>query len=62
MTDHFPDTKKMVPERVVLLPDAFDALQRRLDEPGQYDPRVAKVLSTTAPWDKDCDKTSTPAD
>ena len=40
----------------------FDALQRRLDKPGRYCPRVAKVLSTPAPWDDDCDKTSTPED
>lgn len=62
MTDHFPGIKKMVPERIVLSADAFEALQRRLDEPGRYDPRVAKVLSTPAPWDEGRDKTSTSAD
>ena len=62
MTDHFPGITKMVPERIVLSADAFEALQRRLDEPGRYDPRVAKVLSTPAPWDEGCDKTSTSAD
>jgi hypothetical protein len=39
------------PYRVELPADDFDALQRRLAEPGQYDPRVARVLSTSAPWD-----------
>jgi hypothetical protein len=47
---------------VVLPQDDFDALQRRLAEPSQYDPRAAKVLSTPAPWDEPCDKTSTSAD
>ncbi len=55
MTDHFVEVTKMVPAD-------FDALQRRLDKPGRYCPRVAKVLSTPAPWDDDCDKTSTPED
>lgn len=62
MTDHFPGTKKMVPERIVLSADAFDALQRRSDQLDRYDPRVAKVLSTPAPWSESCDKTSTSAD
>lgn len=53
MSDHFGELHKMVP-------GDFDALLRRLSEPGRYDPRVAKVLSTTPPWDRDCDKTSTP--
>lgn len=60
MTDHFPDLTQMVPERIVLSPEGFVALQRRLANTGGYDHRVAKVLLTPAPWDKDCDKTSTP--
>jgi DNA-binding ferritin-like protein len=60
MTDHFGDLHKMVPERIELSQRDFDALVERLDQPGQYDPRVAKVLSTPAPWDEGCDKTSTP--
>ena len=39
---------------------SFDHLLRRLQRPGRYCPRVAKVLSTPAPWDAQCDKTSTP--
>lgn len=46
------------PEPIVLPPEHFDALQRRIDQPGQYDSRVTRVLSTPAPWDEDCDKTS----
>jgi len=59
MTDHFVDLTKMVPERIELSPESFAALQRRLAKAGGYDPRVAKVLSTPAPWDEGCDKTST---
>ena len=59
MTDLFVDLTKMVPERIVLSPEGFAALQRRLSQPGRYCSRVAKVLSTPAPWDEDCDKTST---
>lgn len=55
MTDHFGGLHKMVPAD-------FYALLRRLSKPGRYCPRVAKVLSTPAPWDDDCDKTSTPED
>ena len=59
MTDHFLDLTQMVPERIVLSPEGFAALQRRLAQPGRYCPRVAKVLSRPAPWDEDCDKTFT---
>lgn len=38
-------------ERHSLDPARFDRLQQRLDQPGSYDPQVAKVLSTPAPWD-----------
>jgi hypothetical protein len=34
-----------------LPPTAFDALLRRITRPGRYCPKVAKVLSTPAPWD-----------
>lgn len=61
MTDHFGDLHKMVPERIGLSQRDFDALVERLAKPGRYCPRVAKVLSTPAPWDEGCDKTSTPA-
>lgn len=43
-----------------LSPAAFDALLHRITRPGRYCPKVAKVLSTLAPWDAPCDKTSTP--
>lgn len=39
------------PERVVLRAEDFDALASRLEQPGRYDPRVARVLSRKAPWD-----------
>ena len=31
--------------------EAFDALASRLEQPGHYDPRVARVLSRKAPWE-----------
>ena len=40
-----------------LSPAAFDALLRRITRPGRYCPRVAKVLSTPAPWDASCELT-----
>ena len=55
MTDHFGELHKMVPAD-------FDALVRRITRPGRYCPKVAKVLSTPAPWDDTCDKTSTSED
>lgn len=55
MTDHFLDLTQMVPERIVLSPEGFAALQRRLAKAGGYDPRVAKVLSTPAPWERHAD-------
>ena len=52
MIDHFRGAQKMAPSD-------FDALMRRLQQPGRFDPRVAKVLATPAPWERSCDKTST---
>lgn len=40
------------PERIEVSAEGFAALQRRLAQAGGYDPRVAKVLSTPAPWEK----------
>jgi uncharacterized protein (DUF1778 family) len=37
--------------KVVLPAEAFDALASRLEQPGHYDPRVARVLSRKAPWE-----------
>lgn len=70
MTDHFLELHEEYSERMAA--QAFGALLRRascgrptlhiLSEPGQYCPRVAKALTTPAPWDQGCDKTSTFAD
>ena len=60
MTDHFLLLHEEYAERMTT--QAFDALLRRITRPGRYCPRVAKALSTPAPWDAQCDKTSTPAD
>mgnify|MGYP001810438045 CR=1 FL=1 len=38
-------------ESAVLPAEDFDALARRLDQPGRFDPQVARVLSRKAPWD-----------
>lgn len=62
MTDHFGELHKMVPERIELSHRDFEALVKRLSEPGRYDPRVARVLSTAAPWGESCDKATAPAD
>jgi hypothetical protein len=43
--------QQLHPERVVLPAEDFDALVSRLEQPGRYDPRVARVLSRKAPWD-----------
>ena len=45
-----------------LSPEDFDALVTRLDQPAAFCPRIARVLLRQAPWDNDCDKTSTPED
>jgi hypothetical protein len=37
--------------RYIVSPAAFDALLARLSRPGEYCPRVARVLSTPAPWE-----------
>ena len=58
MTDHFSFLHEEYAERITA--QAFDALVRRITRPGRYCPKVAKVLSTPAPWDDTCDKTSTP--
>lgn len=49
-------------EPIVLSPEGFDALQRRLAKAGGYDPRVAKVLSTPAPWERHADGHPDPQD
>lgn len=46
-----PTNPKPTGERVVLPAAAFDALARRLNVPGRYDPCVARVLSRKAPWE-----------
>jgi hypothetical protein len=58
MTDHFSLLHEEYAERMTA--QAFDDLVRRITRPGRYCPKVAKVLSTPAPWDNTCDKTSTP--
>jgi hypothetical protein len=37
---------------VILPAAAFDVLLARLCRPGRYCPRVARVLSTSAPWER----------
>jgi hypothetical protein len=41
------------PERIVLSQTDFDALVERLNEPPQYDEKIAKLLQKKAPWDND---------
>ena len=58
MQDPFHDEVDLV---TWLTPEDFDALVERLDQPASFCPRVARVLMRQAPWDRDCDKTSTSA-
>ena len=40
------------PEKIILSQTDFDSLQERLNEPPQFDEKVARVLSRKAPWDE----------
>ena len=40
------------PERIVLSQRDYDALVERLNEPPQYDEKIARVLQRKAPWDE----------
>ena len=39
------------PERIVLPQKDFDSLVEKLNEPPQYDEKIARVLQRKAPWD-----------
>ena len=39
------------PEKIVLSKEDFDALVEKLNEPPQFDEKVAKVLMKKAPWE-----------
>jgi len=39
------------PETIVLPKENFDALVDRLNEPPQYDEKIARVLQRKSPWD-----------
>jgi hypothetical protein len=39
------------PERIVLSKKDFDALVEKLNEPPQYNEKIARVLQRKAPWD-----------
>jgi hypothetical protein len=41
------------PETIVLPAKDFDALQKRLSEPPQYNENLAKLLQRRAPWDEE---------
>jgi len=40
------------PEKIVLPAKDFDALVERLNEPPQYDEKIARVLQRKVPWDE----------
>ena len=40
------------PERIVLPQKDYDALVERLNEPPQYDEKIARVLERIPPWEK----------
>lgn len=39
------------PEKIILSKENFDALVEKLNEPPQYNERIARVLTKKAPWD-----------
>lgn len=39
------------PEKIILPKKSFDALVKKLNEPPQYNEKIARVLSRKAPWD-----------
>lgn len=39
-------------EKIILSPENFDALVEKLNEPPQYDEKIARVLQRKAPWDE----------
>jgi hypothetical protein len=39
------------PEKIILPKENFDALVDMLNEPPQYDEKIARVLSKKPPWD-----------
>ena len=39
-------------EKIVLSQEDFDALVEKLNEPPQYDEKIARVLQKKAPWDE----------
>jgi hypothetical protein len=39
------------PEKIILPKEDFDALVDRLNEPPEYDEKIARVLQRKAPWD-----------
>jgi hypothetical protein len=40
------------PEKIILSKENFDALVDRLNEPPQYNEKIARVLQRKAPWDE----------
>ena len=41
------------PERIVLSEEDFDALVEKLNEPPQYNEKIARVLQRKAPWEEE---------
>ena len=41
------------PEKIILSKENFDALVEKLNEPPQYNEKIARLLSRKAPWDND---------
>ena len=41
------------PEKIILSKEGFDALVEKLNEPPQYNEKIARVLSRKAPWENE---------
>jgi uncharacterized protein (DUF1778 family) len=39
------------PEKTIISKEAYDKLVEKLNEPPQYNERIARVLTKKAPWD-----------
>ena len=40
------------PEKITLSPEDYDALVEKLNEPPQYNEKIARVLQRKAPWEQ----------
>ena len=49
--EEFWGTGSYPPEKIILSKENFDSLVEKLNEPPQFNEKIARVLSRKAPWD-----------